>query len=641
MAYGVKYRLDFSDVDGNLKRLEILKDGYGGSVLPMVGTDEPVIIEWRADDDFYEPIIGSSCTINLMVTDSVTYDAFYEADEREYQVKVYYYSGGYQLYWQGYLTNEIYQEAIQTAPYPLSIKATDGLGTLNGFNAWMPPKAAGELTLWEAIYKNLQYLDLGFDIWISNDIRISTDADWSNVFEDCSVAKQAFFKKNYTIMNAKEVLRSVLLNFNCKIFQSYGRFYIINASSYNDQRIIDGVKNGTYSGAGILTAKQGFLAGGSEEIKFFIYNSSGANTGNNTANYLRKIKSDIVPINSNFVREVRRPLKKYILEQDLGQQKIDLVPNASFEFDDYGWVVTGGSTIVNDAFSGQYAFQHNSYVTLINTWATKIRSGFWQEAREGDTLQFSVALKITNLTAGVYVPYYIKINSAGNDYYYSDGGGGGWGFSATPIWNKIENIPDENWNEFKINTIAIPLGTIPNGYGQVEIAIAETFTPLTPPTTTIDNFTIRNTTYETTKYNSVQFTREQSTSFVTSDVLEHDNMYQGDIGDNTFYGTIIPYYALFRRCNDPNGKQLENIVTQQRINDFREYVKGFEGEFRLSTLTSMVNKIWIDFSNYEETDSAIIDSIKYRVKSNQATIRFHIPNNYTDVSSTFRVNFQE
>ena len=74
MAYNTKYRLDFSDVQGHKRRVEILKKDYGGSVLPMIGTDEPVVIEWKADDDFYEPLIGSTCTLNLIVTYDVTYD---------------------------------------------------------------------------------------------------------------------------------------------------------------------------------------------------------------------------------------------------------------------------------------------------------------------------------------------------------------------------------------------------------------------------------------------------------------------------------------------------------------------------------------------------------------------------------------
>ena len=90
MSYGVKYQLSFSDVLGNGKQIQILKKNYSGDVLPIIGTGNPLTITWNAKEDFYSPIIGSSCTLNFMVTDSVQYDDFYKFDEREYKVVVNY-----------------------------------------------------------------------------------------------------------------------------------------------------------------------------------------------------------------------------------------------------------------------------------------------------------------------------------------------------------------------------------------------------------------------------------------------------------------------------------------------------------------------------------------------------------------------
>ena len=119
MAYGVKYRLIFSDLLGNGKKVEILQDGYTGDVLPMIGTGNPVEIEWEGDDDFYNPIIGSSCTINLLVTDDVTYDDFFRGNEEEYRVKIYYDRGlmeSFQDRVEAYQTNAGYFES----PYCIS-----------------------------------------------------------------------------------------------------------------------------------------------------------------------------------------------------------------------------------------------------------------------------------------------------------------------------------------------------------------------------------------------------------------------------------------------------------------------------------------------------------------------------------------
>jgi len=88
MSYGVKFKLEFDDVAEKQFKLEILKFNYGGSVLDLVGGENPVQIDWQSDDDIYSPIIGSTCKIQLYNTDTTNYDDFYDADEREYQVKI-------------------------------------------------------------------------------------------------------------------------------------------------------------------------------------------------------------------------------------------------------------------------------------------------------------------------------------------------------------------------------------------------------------------------------------------------------------------------------------------------------------------------------------------------------------------------
>jgi len=170
MAYGVKYRLNFDDIKGNKRKVEIFKNGYTGSVLPMIGTGEPVEIEWKAEEDLYEPLIGSMCTLNLLVTDDVTYDDFYLYDEREYKVVIYYESsaGNWATYWSGWVVNDLYSQALVSTPYSLSITATDNLGQLDGFDTWMPAVGTDNVTLWQFMWNALANLSLDYDIYISN-----------------------------------------------------------------------------------------------------------------------------------------------------------------------------------------------------------------------------------------------------------------------------------------------------------------------------------------------------------------------------------------------------------------------------------------------------------------------------------------
>ena len=93
MAYGVKYRLEFSDVLAFEKKVEILKKNYSGSVNDMIGQAEPVVVKWNSQNDFYKPIIGSVCSLNLFITDSVTYDNFYEYNQQTHMLKLQHHRG--------------------------------------------------------------------------------------------------------------------------------------------------------------------------------------------------------------------------------------------------------------------------------------------------------------------------------------------------------------------------------------------------------------------------------------------------------------------------------------------------------------------------------------------------------------------
>lgn len=644
MAHGVKYRLQFADVRGIGKRIDILKKNYSGSILPMVCGSEPAVIEWKSDDDVYEPLIGSSCDINLIVTDTVSYDNFYEYDEREYKVQIYFESntGVYSLYWAGFVTNDIYSEAMTTTPYPITIRAIDGLGSLEGFNTWIPAVGTADATLWEFIYKNLQNLNLDFDIWISNDIRISSSGSWLNVFKDVTVAKEAAFQDSYIINNAKEMLRSILLGFNCKMFQAYGRWVIVNSSSYGDQRIIEGIQNGTYTGSGILAAKQAFLNGGSENIKFYVFNSSGFETGNVTDSFLRIAPNYFEPINNNLVREIKRPVKKYQEKVDISQQRLDLNKNASFEFDFENWAVDLGTYgIGTEPFAGLKAL---TFIETTNNTATRTLKFHSTDTNaimvQGGRYQFMLSVRMNNQATTNRQYWWVKLvgGSSGNTWYW-DNANKGWNLGTTERWNTYEVTNQNKFQSFKSTMENVP------EYGVATIGIG---VPYVNPVgshvnTIIDNLAIRYLDDEINIYKTALFVREQATTSVTTDVLEHKNVYQANLPTDVFWGSF-KNIDTYRRAQDSSNRTLEEIVTQQRLNDARSYSKSYEGDLYGNygyLVLTMMNKVWFNFANMQETDSAIMDSMRYSVKANTYSIKCHIPNNYTDVASNYRVSFQE
>jgi len=642
MAYGVKYRLEFSDIKGNKRKVEILKNGYTGAVLPMIGTSEPVEIEWKAEEDLYEPLIGSLCTLNLMVTDDVTYDNFYLYDEREYKVIVYYeyMANNWAVYWSGWVVNDLYSQALVSTPYSLSITATDNLGQLDAYDTWMPAIGTDNQTLWKFMWNALSNLSLGYDIYISNDIRIGTDTAWKNVFDQVTIKKVGFYHDSYIINDAKMTLRSILLGFNCRIFQSFGRWYIINCSSYGDQRIIAGIQAGTYSGSGILTAKQGFLNGGTENIKFWIYNSLGVAQSSVTTNMLKVIPTNMLPIGQNLFRTPRRPVKKYQQIVDISQKQEDLNLNASFEFDYENWSTTLVTTeFVNTPFAGRRSLKYVG-TSALNTYTTRLVSSGALSAIKGNQYQVLFSVNINKGGSDNRLPWFLRIEYSPGAYQYWSEVNKTWGTSGgTVLWNTTQVVGNGTFESFKFTTKEAPEpGQIQLGFSYPYIDAPGSYTGMF-----LDNCAVRNIDKEQNVYKEAWFIREQSGTFVTSDVMEHSDVVQADIDSVVFSGAFTDNNS-FKRAQDVNGLYLEQIVTQQRINDFRQFSMQYEGDLYNQdqySIMSMAHKLWVKFDTLTETDSAIVDSIRVQLKSNIYTCQFHIPNNYTDVATTYRVSYQE
>ena len=182
-----------------------------------------MIINWDQDDDFYNPIIGSSCQINLFVTDDTNYDDFYESDEREYKVKISYKDSSdvYQTYWEGFLLVDQFKEAVTSTPFPITLTAYDGLGSLNGYTMPIDLTSISSKDLMYYIYNVLNNLDLGFDIYVSNDIQKNgaLASDYT-IYDQATVTPDSFLQDDVGIRNAKDCLSQILKLTNARIFQS-------------------------------------------------------------------------------------------------------------------------------------------------------------------------------------------------------------------------------------------------------------------------------------------------------------------------------------------------------------------------------------------------------------------------------------
>ena len=681
MAYGIKYRLEFSDDEENGKKIEILKKDYTGSVLPLIGTSEPIEISWEGDDNFYSPIKGSSCVLNLFVTDAVNYDNFYEFNEREYQVKLYYKdaSNNYQIFWNGWVVADNFSEAITTKPFPITINALDGLGLLKGFDYPIDITQVTGKTFKTTLTNILDYLDLDLDFYVSNDIRRQSGFGTNSLWDEITPQFQnAWFKDGNDIMDAKEVLEQMLRVTNSRIFQSLGKWYIINNSSYNEQSLKDSIATYTNTNqappSGIRATQAAYLlANESEAVELVLYNSSGVYQSTTDVNVLKQIPSNLKPINNNFIQTNLRPLEKYNYKVDLSQNDTNYFKNGGFEFGVIStntilnWITYSDVSNVSAAavldnsivLQGNHSVKTtNSNTVLANT--RKMLTTTERVITGSQTLANVFAFNVFashNGNSTVELYYIIKVVDNSPESYVDL-----WWNATTEAWVTSEfknsvTLEEVNvWEDFEVDIASFPAGYDPG-------VTVEFYEPRISNVNGFNAFYIDNVSFSYTKPDFSAFYKKKTKSlevirerpitdslsgvFSVSDINVSNILYnyQAFLGgiSGVYFRPRDNYYIGGTSYNPGLMLPIEEITTQQVMNDYRNFVTRYEVDlYNLEkTPLGLQNKVWVNFGNsiLQNPVSCYIDSMTYNVKRNTFTVTMHIPNQDNDIANTLIKNY--
>lgn len=664
MAYGVKYRLEFSDDLENGKKIEILKKNYTASVNDIIGGAEPCIISWQGDDNFYSPIKGSQCTLNFFVTDSVSYDNFYEYDEREYQVKIYYKdsSNVYQLFWVGWLVNDQFREAVTSKPFPITLRAIDGLGTLDSFDMTLYQNSYSSISAREWITSTLDNLELDLDIYVSQDIhKLNPTSTQYSIYDYMFINPYTLQKDVLGINNAKHTLEQILKFTNARIFQSYGRWYIINNSSYGGQAVKDASAS-TAAGGTVPTnirasETANLVNNGTELPQFVVYNYQGTHQSTSNIEVLRKLPTDLTPLENTLVKEYLRPLNEVKITHETSQYlETNQFQNSGFEngltfWNTYTSTGTTSPGEISDDFSkqGNQSFKNSQTQTSTNTRKTLTGEvPVVNSTHLGHTLNVNTYFDVNTNYGEVSFRWQLRIEDNNpipplDPTYYWNDSTESWTTTAVINTQSIDEDPDK-WQEFKYD-----LGSFPYT-GDLVLDLYEPYVQNSGGLNALyyDNITLefdrKDGDKRTDFYGKIddfEYRRTRTSANLTGNIeitdlqLSHNN-----------YSNTLSTSGLIVRPRDNNSNfatYMEKIVTQQVLNDYRTQLVRYEG--KLYNLQNdpmgLQNKIWIDFGSsvLREPVSCIIDSMTYNVKRNTYEVIIHLPNQDDDISSTFKATF--
>ena len=669
MAYGTKYRLDFSDTEGNKRRLDILQKNYNGFIYPLIGTGAPAILKWEQDNDFYDPIIASSCQINLIQTDTVTYDEFYDFDEREFLVKIYYAEtrqpywedindqyqdynelwnndaplDNYLLFWQGFLIQDTYQQKLSAAPFNVSFKAVDGLGLLKGIDFPVAPN--NEVTLWQCLHNSLAETGFDADIYVKTNLKEENAAAITNVFEDVIVNSSSYTDENTYKFSTAEVINSILTGFNCRIFQANGDWVIIN-------------------NADITT-----LAA----ITYRKYNYLGAYDTTKILGEIVFIPSDALPIGDDLLKETSGGVIEVSNTVNLDRQ-LNYIPNGNFEDDFTDWVYD--SEFVSIDTNGIKGYKSAKILGTTNAFEDILSNTFLikAESSEEDTTKFDFSFEVQMQNGGfqgtiaryfVYFQIVARfreyVSGAYTDNYqtfYYDQLTSVW--TETPFVNSFVYSGRGEWLTYN-KEITYNCPSVTANYKPYDISfkfskpkkdaggahVATFISGVVMNWQTLLYLDAPDAEMETLKFDAknLETSNAQTTTKKLTNKLEYKDIYQGSSFNQFQKGYMAPvntdlkgYVTKFLRSGDIASKFIEDLTAQQRINDNRLKIERFEGTLKKidnKYPIQMQDRLYINFISFSEPKVLVIDTLEYNVKSNQYRINSHLGEQETDVETVF------
>ena len=678
-----QYELEFQSNAGSdiVWKVEILRSYDDSSPQPsdflsspvrLIGTGEPLEIEYERDYDVYKPIQGSVANLNVLVTSIVkgttgAVEDFNGGGPYEWQLRVRYEdaSDTLQDYWCGFFSPLDTAETVNTFPFDISFTAVDGLGLLEQASPGAAYTDEQVSIFSQFIVPALQQVGLDLDIHVdSNILRVDDNTDALINSTASNFARWKDLDDEGELFTYKEILEGWLSAFNCKITQANGRWYIYNASSLSDTTVWK-----VFNAQGVAQADS------SEALVKTI--SSGSN-------------DDLVPVNQDLQLNLRRPAGSIECKpQDLVERQF--AANGDFEDDLTGWTFNGTSSqgaITGASGNKKFTFYQNYFSsnTLFN--APALSSSAFPVDSEADVevafdwipekiFEDSVELlwQVTASFDSVAIPtvqppdynvsdYQNQYNTLYRNWNYQQPGTN----TTSLIWSDYEN----QWvtgshrtdgthikqSASTINEILNVSKTFPNPtsfrneFGGADISNLR-FTvhffylvsrdgndrdgaSTSRVRASIDNVSVKN--MFANDVLSPTFERVQDDYTHT---ISYEPLFASSISD-ALYQKVTP--SLFTRVglttDGGTGWSLEEIGTQQKLNDFQDRFKYYEGTLLnlAETPLTNINKINLNWSNYTETNNGIMNGGTFRVKSNTWDTAFYIPDQADKTSQFFDHN---
>lgn len=401
MAFAVKYRSEFKDMQGIDWKIDILEDSFVGDITSLIPTGDPLVIHYDNDsDDIFDPIHESHADIKVYSETNFALAELYSVEDMQFQVNIY---QDDTLYWTGYINPRNYSEPYDDYLYPVTISCSDGLGILGDI-----------LYDNSGSYYTGRKLESQILLDILGKIGYTTFTEYINIYEESMTSTTGYSPLDqvkvdvyvFEDMYCDEVITNILRKYNACVIQKAGVFVFYRPEELTGTTVY----SRTFTGA---TTKS---ASSFSPVQYI-------NRSTNPSN-LQQIPGGVVMVQS--------PAKKVTIHQDYGSKE-SWLRNYQFRGDTWEMVLVTGtfdywtSTLGIDAVqikaelptetNGALLTGHNTYPTLDKYISQNFATYSVYTSTDGFVLDFDYLFVNTNastVTAGKI--FYVEVST--NSYYY-------------------------------------------------------------------------------------------------------------------------------------------------------------------------------------------------------------------------------
>lgn len=447
MAWAVKYRCEYYDLNGIAWKIDIEEDAFGGAITTLTGSGTP--LEFRRDnnsDQYNDPISESQAIFEVFATTDFILADLYSVDEMHFRVQIYQSAS---LYWIGFIDTGDFSEPYEEVPYPVTIAASCGLKLLKDiryYDEYLGEDYNGRMYESQIILDILDKIQhTGFTEYVNlYEDRMSqatSDSPMDQLIIDVDIFKDMF---------CYEVLIHLLTKYNACITQKTGVFVI-----YRPEEL-----------TGATVYGRSFTAVSTHSSTSFAPIQYINRVGHVTTR--QQIPGGVVMIQS--------PAKKVTIKQDYGNKE-SWLDTWQFKGEDWnevtdafeGWTEVGGMHIepaggtIRGETDGVVLVTKNTYPTLSAYLSQPFGIYTLVSATDGIIFEFDYLIYNGNstpvnnfifyieVTNGVH---YLAISPTDGDAYYWDNSAG-----TTNIRVEVDGVvPGINdWVHYKRQVVGLPM----------------------------------------------------------------------------------------------------------------------------------------------------------------------------------------